>query len=247
MHDNKNEVVIKDERYSKVRDMLEKQQTIAFEFAQTRSSFQIEKFIGCDEHTPVTKFRHLSHNCYVMVGALKDILLDMEVTRRSLDKMKRIYHEHKLLKLLHSILNPKRYENLDITIYRTECSLTEMEIRVKGLLQEIHIFDKLCEELEKKNGKPFTYEDFEKDQPNYWRVRLASQMHERQIGNALGFGEGNYESLLQAMQDPILPGSHNKIANLDLSQIAILEAAMSDRKDLEFVRKRLTSPGNLNK
>ena len=247
MHDKKNEVMIKDERYSKVREMLEKQQVRAFEFAQTRSSFQIEKFIGCDEHTPVTKFRHLSHNCYVMVESLKDILLDMEVTKRNLEKLRRRQNQSKLKKIFLSLLRPNNYENLDILVYRLECSLTEMEIRVKGLLQEIHIFDKLCEELEKKNGKSFTYEDFEKDQPNYWRVRLASQMHERQIGNALGFGEGNYESLLQAMQDPILPGSHNKIANLDLSQMAILEAAMGDRKDLENVRKRLTTPGNLNK
>ena len=219
MLEKKIDVEVRDERFSKIRNMLESMEKRAFEFAQSRSSFQIEKFIAHDEFTPVSMFRHLSHNAHVMTEVLKDLLLDMEKVRRDLETKRTELERSKNPTVLDKLFNKKINRDIDIEVYKLECAMTSMEIKAKGILQELDIFNKLCEELEKKNGKPFTYQDFEDDQPEYWKKRLTSQMHERQIGARFGIGEGNYESYLQAVKDPILPDSKNKIEPLMLEQI----------------------------
>ncbi len=209
-------VMVRDGRFAGVRATLARMEERAFEFAQTRSSFQIEKFIGLDEHTPVTMYRHLSHNAHVVATVLKDCLLDAERLRRDLDtrraEMERWDSMSPRRAMVLSLIGRRRPRDLDIEVYRLEGALRETEIKVKGLLQELEVFERLCAELERKNGRPFTYKDFEDDQPEYWRRRLESQMQERRMGAQLGIGEGNFESYLQAVAPPILPESRNVMA-----------------------------------
>ena len=215
MLEKKSDVSVKDNRFAAVREMLSEMEGRQYEFAQSRSSFQIEKFIGRDEHTPVTIFRHLSHNAYVMTTVLKDTLLEMERVRRDLEARHaeggRWASRGGLRRLADRLCGRAMPRDLDIDVYRLECTMTDMEIRTKGLMQELDVFNKLCDELERQNGRPFTYKDFEDDQPEYWRVRLESQMRERQAGAQLGVGEGNFESYLQAVAPPILPRGRNVI------------------------------------
>ena len=207
------DVMVRDGRFPRVRETLARMEDRAFEFAQTRSSFQIEKFIALDEHTPVTMYRHLSHNAHVMTTVLRDALLDAERLRRDLDARRaeaaRWSGMSPVRARVMSLLGRRRPRDLDIEVYRLEGALRETEIKVKGLLQELDVFEGLCAQLERENGRPFTYKDFEDDQPEYWRRRLESQMNERRMGAQLGVGEGNYEAYVQAVSPPVLPTSRN--------------------------------------
>jgi hypothetical protein len=77
------EYSIQDSRYSKVKEMVDRAKEREREFCQTRSAFQIEKFIGGDEYTLASKYRHVSHNCYVTMKEAERVILQIEEMNRS--------------------------------------------------------------------------------------------------------------------------------------------------------------------
>ena len=92
----------------------------------------------------------------------------------------------------------------------------------------------ICNKLEAdeiaKTGSGFTAEKYQMREPEYWKLRLASQMHRSQIANQLGIGEGNVMSTYMAMETPILPESKMQISPIpigDPNALAVL--ALKDR------------------
>lgn len=235
--DPKHEIIpqVTDERFRKFQERIKKMRKREWEFAQTRSSFQIEKFIACDEYSDVTKYRHLSHNSYVVMQGLLDAVLSREGTVRKINRLKKLYNSILLKKENRELTaeEEEKYENLDIMIYQLEESLFDVEMMIKGSMEELEVFERLCDELEKKNGHPFTKEEFEADQPQYWKLRLSSQMHNAQVGAKYGIGEGNYSSYLKALEQPILPDSKNVLdapISFDINRLAV--TALSNRKNV---------------
>ena len=223
--------LVRDQRFEDVKDRFEKMQKREFEFAQSRSSFQIEKFIGMDEFTDISKFRLLSHNSYALMKNVKDMLISREKVLRKIDRL-----QQKL-----SNDSDASEQDYDLEIYKLQCSLDDIEIQLKGSMQEIEVFEKLCDKLEEKNGKPFTYKDFEKDQPNYWKLRIANQMHKNQAARKFGISEGNYETFLQALESPILEDSINVIEPLPIgnSEDVFNILSIISLKDRENINTKL--------
>ena len=220
-------VVVSDSRFSRVEQQLENMKERASEFAQTRSNFQLEKFVGCDEYTPITKFRHLAHNSYVTMQEARRLMIDSEKKRRKITK---ITKKLELAKDSEDVTA----DDADLDVYELSRQLEEQDIRIKGLLKEVDFMEHLCEELEKKNGKPFTAQQFQAEEPEYWRKRFANQMLRSIEGSKSGAGEGNVMSLWMAEEDPIADDSINKIDPLnfhDINQIAT--AAFQGRKGLD--------------
>ena len=207
----KNEVKIRDERFTKVNERLEKMRKRQYEFAQTRSKFQIEKFIACDEYSPITKYRHLANNSYVLLEKVKNLLIERERITRQIKRKEDRQVDIKL----NRIKPTEKTQDIDLDIYQLQCRLESIEIDIKGTLDEIEIFEELCDKLEKENGKPFTYEDFEKDQPNYWKIRLANKLHNSKASRLLNITEGLYNTYMMAREEPLLEDS-NQIEPLPL-------------------------------
>jgi hypothetical protein len=214
--------LIQDSRYSKIKEMVDKSRDREREFCQTRSTFQIEKFIAGDEYTLASKYRHVSHNCYVNMKEAERAILQLEELRRKKVKLqKKIDNAVDVALVLDDCL--------DIELIRLDRSIEDSEIRVAGLLKEIDVMTQICDTLEKKNGGPITYSQFESEEPEYWRRRLASQMHQTLTGAQLGIGEGNYKAYLNALAEPetasinrIMPfnvGSANDIAVTALKNV----------------------------
>lgn len=208
-------------KFGEITEKLEKMKSRALEFAQTRSSFQIEKFVGADQYTPAAKYRHFAHNSHVLLENLKNMLIDRERMLRKLEKLKAELEDNGRNKQdlqkfgiegddENFVFDP-HYKNLDLDIYQLNCSLDAMEISIKGTMSELAIFERVLDQLEKDHGGPFTYEEFENAQPEEWHKRLSNQMHRSQAGARFGIGEGNYASYLQALEQPILPESNNVI------------------------------------
>lgn len=217
------QILVKDARFNVVEDRLAKMYERAMEFCQSRSKHQLAKFVCYDEHTLITRYRHMSHNSYVTMQEIRRMLIDRERSIRKLQKLQKRQAESKDLK----------EDDIDLDIYELSRQLEESEIRIKGLLKEVDYMEAICDELEKQNGKPFTAEQWEAEEPEYWRKRFARQMHNAQIGNKLGIGEGNYMSYLMSLEkSPLNDGQEIRPINLgDINEIAM--AALEGRPGIE--------------
>lgn len=226
--------LIKDTRYSKVKEMVDKAKEREREFCQTRSAFQIEKFIGGDEYTLASKYRHVSHNCYVTMKEAERMILQIEELNRSKFILEDKINDNDTGSILSN--------NWDIELIKLNRSIEDTEIRVAGLLKEIDIMTQICDALEKKNGVPITYKQFESEEPEYWRVRLASQMHQTLTGNQLGVGEGNYKAYLNSVATPDVSNSINKIAPFNISSSN--DVAVTALESIDGVRQLFLKQAN---
>lgn len=213
--------LIKDNRFTNIEDKLKQMYDRQIEFCQSRSKFQISKFICCDEYTLTTKYRSIAHNSFVALQEVRRMLIEKERKQREITYKTDCIKEN---------IN---CDNYDLDIYELSRQLEDMEIRIKGLLKEIDYMEKLCTELEKQNGKPFTYEQLEAEEPVYWQRRLANQMHTSQIGSQYGIGEGNYNSYLMAAEPSPIPTEANQIQPFNIQDVnSIATEAIKDRNGL---------------
>lgn len=224
----------KNANFKEIEQKLEQMKERANEFCQTRSNFQIEKFIACDEYTPISKFRHVAHNSRVAMQEIRRMLIERERKLRKIENLKKaiefqipIEELNYLNEVPEDILNQEKpnkinphFKDYDLDIYEIERQLEDMEIRIKGLLKEVSYMEQICDKLEKeeieKTGSGFNAKKFQEREKVYWEKRLNSQMHCSQIGNMRGIGEGNYKSYLMALDTPILEDSNNQIEALSM-------------------------------
>ena len=219
---------IRDDRFKDVEKQIEKMQVRAKEFCQTRSDHQLEKFIACEEYTPISKFRHTSHNSYVAMQEIRRMIIDRERKLREIARKQESFDN-----------NEQGSEDYDLDIYELERQLEDVDIRISGLSKEVDYMEKICDHLEKdeivETGSGFTSEKYQDREPDYWRKRFANQMHRTQMGTQLGVGEGNYMSYLQSLQTPILPDSDQQIEPIPLEPNAIATIALKDRPGVNNV------------
>ena len=231
------EINIRDKRFSSIEARLEKMSKRANEFCQTRSNHQIEKFICEDEYTPITKFRHVAHNSYVAMQEIRRMVIERERILREIDAKQTIYEEYQNNPNVKPFKEGERIEDYDLDIYEKSRQLDDLEIRIKGLSQEVDYMETICDKLEEENGKPFTAEQYQEEEPIYWQKRFATQMHQSQIGQQLGIGEGNYRSYLQSIAKPVLDDGQQMQA-FPLTPDAIATVALSGRPGIEEVMLR---------
>lgn len=204
----------------------------ALEFAQARSSFQIEKFIGCDEHTPVTRYRHLAHNSFVTLKATKQAVLQRERAHLQLERLEK-KRASWVRWLRVSALGP---DDLDVQIAALREQVEDLDVQIKGGLAEVDVFEKLCDELEKQNGGPFTYAQLEAEEPERWHKQLAAQAYQNVLARSIGVGEGNVNAMLCAAEPSILPDGKNVSSAFDFQPHALAAAA-----DAHVGKKQLPS------
>ena len=235
--DIEKKVDVRDERFSNVESRIEKMQDRANEFSQTRSNFQLECYIAGDEYTPITKFRHVAHNSYVAMQEVRRMLIDREKQERKLERLHKAIKHQVLVSKVDAInesctlsdphlVNP-HFKDYDLEIFEISRQLEDVELRIKGLSAEVDYMERICDTLEaaeiKQTGTGFTNEKYQEREPEYWHLRLASQMHRSQIGAQTGVGEGNYMSALMAAEKPILEDSKNQIPkiSMDVNELAV--------------------------
>jgi hypothetical protein len=217
---------IRDNRFKSVEKRLEKMKIRADEFCQSRSNFQIEKFIVGDEYTPISQFKHVSYNSYITLQEVRRNLIERERLNRKIEQLEIDIAKSK---------DPK-INNRDLDLYEANRRLDDIEIRIKGLLREIDYMEAICDKLEEEEiaqtGTGFTAEKYQEREPEYWECRIANQMHTSQIAAQTGVGESNYMSMLKACMDPVLD-SKNKINKISLELNDLAASALIHRKGLK--------------
>jgi hypothetical protein len=87
---------------------------------------------------------------------------------------------------------------------------------IDSKLLEVNRYNAILSHLEKEHGKPFTNEEFQADEPEYWRQRFARQLHDSVVDRQTGCGQGNLVALREACCTPILPDSPNQLEMLPM-------------------------------
>ena len=171
------------------------------EFAQRKSNFQIEKFIACSDSTiPSHQYRHVLAQMRVALTELKRRIIDRERQDR---KRNRALEEV--------------YIDYDLDVAEAETEMESLSYDIDSKLIEVNGYANILEHLEKEHGHPFTNEEYQSDEPEYWRRRFARQMHDSVVDRETGCGQGNLVAMREACSPTILPHSPNKIDVLPTS------------------------------
>lgn len=182
-------------------DHHEKLRNTFAEFAQRKSNFQIEKFVACsDGMIPSHQYRHVLAQLRVALTELK---------RRVVDRERRDRKRNRALE--------QRYEDYDLDVAEAETEIESLTYDIDSKLIEINQYAQILEHLEKEHGKPFTNEEYQADEPEYWRRRFAQQLHDSVVDRETGCGQSNLVAMREACCDPILPNSPNCIDVLPMN------------------------------
>lgn len=170
------------------------------EFAQRKSDFQIEKFIACSDSTiPSHQYRHVLAQMRVALTELKRRIIDRERQVRTRDRAAE-----------------QKYEDYDLDVASAETEIESLTYDIDSKLIEVNKYAEILEHLEKEHGKPFTNEEYQADEPEYWRRRFARQLHDSVVDRETGCGQGNLVAMREACYGPILSGSKNAIEVLPM-------------------------------
>ena len=197
------------------------------EFAQRKSDFQVEKFVACSDSTiPSHMYRHTLVQMRVALTELKRRIVERERQIRTRDRA-----------------NEQRYDDYDLDIAAADTEIESLTYDIDSKLIEVNQYARILEHLEKEHGGAFTNEEFQADEPDYWRQRFARQVYDSITDRHTGCGQGNMVAMREACYPPILPGSRNQIEELpvDAAGLALVAAGIDKisagkdpvRKELE--------------
>ena len=172
--------------------------------------FQIEKFIIQDSFTIPYAFKTALINRKSVAENLLEKVIDLKTYARKFnfkwegkDKTQPIWWK-----------TPEGGEELcwyDIDEFNYNRTLENLGVGLKALIQELDFFDKIINRLiELNDGKLITKEQFDNDQPEYWKRRLSNQSLDDVIQARTGITAGNVSSMRRASSSTILTNDKNR-------------------------------------
>lgn len=181
------------------------------EFSQSRSDFQIEKFIVQDSYTIPSAFKIALINRKSVAEDLLAKVVDMKRYAREFhykwdgkDKSQPILWK-----------NREGGQDLcwyDLDEFQFNISIDGITKSFKALVQELNFFDKMLDRLiELNGGKPITLEQYNEDQPNYWLRRLSDQSLDDILSSKTGVNPGNIRSMRRASDPTLLENDLNRV------------------------------------
>lgn len=180
------------------------------ELAQSRSDFQIEKFIVHDNFTIPSAFKAaIINRRSVAEGLLQQIIEAKRAARE-------FHHKWEGKDKTQPIWWKTRQggEELcwyDIDEFHFHRMLEGLNRGFKASVEELECFDKLIQRLVELNGgELISREQFNEDQPNYWERRLANQSLDDLLAAKTGVNAGNIRSMRRASAPTVLPDDINR-------------------------------------
>lgn len=180
------------------------------ELAQTRSNFQIEKFIIHDNFTIPSAFKAALINRRSVAENLLQGIQDAKRAAREFhykwdgkDKNEPIWWE-----------NGRGGKELcwyDIDEFHFHRLIQGLNNGFQAAVDELEFFDKMIERLiELNGGKLISREQFDADQPAYWERRLANQALDDLLQAKTGVNAGNIRSMRRASAPTVLTDDVNR-------------------------------------
>lgn len=184
------------------------------EFAQGRTNFQIEKFLGLEDGTPVHNYTNILYQTRVMRGEfMKEVKRGVEM-QRNFDYKWASHIEENGPDIPLAVKDENgndTFQWYDLEKLEHDHTLMELKMSMKDKIQQLNTFNKILTKLEQNNGGEFTREQYEQEAPEYWEKRFERQSVDEIISSRLGISTGNAKSIRQALAAPILDDSPNQV------------------------------------
>lgn len=184
------------------------------EFAQGRTNFQIEKFLGLEDGTPVHNYTNILYQTRVMRGEfMREVKRGVELQRNFDYKWAKHIEEHgeDIPLAVKDENGNDTFQWYDLEKLDLDHTLMELKLSMKDKIQQLETFNKILNKLEENNGGEFTREQYEQEAPEYWEKRFERQAVDEIISSRLGVSTGNAKSIRQALAAPILDDSPNQV------------------------------------
>lgn len=182
------------------------------EHAQTRSNFQIEKFIAMDNFTISSTFHSLLRNRRALAEGLFQKITEMKEAQREFDYKWNDKPKDGPIEWF-TREGGKKLCWYDIDSLNLENYMKSAELEIRDRAQQMQFFDGLLDRLIELNGGPITKEQFESEDEMYWDRRFANQIHDEILARHTGISPGNIHSLRNATAPTISEDGRNRIKN----------------------------------
>lgn len=182
------------------------------ELAQTRSNFQIEKFIVLGNYTIPAAVHHILRERRVSAEAYVELLITMKERSREFEHR---WKDNDRSQPVESKTAEGGYKQhwFDLDQYRLYIFLKSSELEIRDRIQQMETLDKILISLYEKNGGPVSREQFESEDHIYWERRFADQMFDEIISKNSGISQGNLHSVRRALAPTIGDDDTNRIKN----------------------------------
>jgi len=182
------------------------------ELAQTRSNFQIEKFIVLGNYTIPAAVHQILRERRVSAEAYVELLITMKEKSREFEHR---WKDNDRSQPVESKTAEGGYRQhwFDLDQYRLYIFLKSSELEIRDRIQQMETLDKILISLYEKNGGPVSREQFESEDHIYWERRFADQMFDEIISKNSGISEGNLHSVRRALAPTIGDDDTNRIKN----------------------------------
>jgi len=174
------------------------------EFAQSKTNFQIEKFIGLADNTPVNCYVTTLYQTRVMNGELL-----REVTEATSLVRQFEYTWSKVEDKTQPLEHNGRLTWYDLEEINYKHRISELSINIRDKLQQLEFYYKVLDQMVENHGGEFTREEYEAEAPEYWSIRLQKQVLGDLVNSKFGVNSGNLEAIIHASAEAILPDSKN--------------------------------------
>jgi|TARA_R100000479_G_scaffold4121_1_gene2046 glycosyltransferase involved in cell wall biosynthesis len=182
------------------------------ELAQTRSNFQIEKFIVLGNYTIPAAVHQILRERRVSAEAYVELLITMKEKSREFEHR---WKDNDKSQPVESKTAEGGYKQhwFDLDQYRLYIFLKSSELEIRDRIQQMETLDKILISLYEKNGGPVSREQFESEDHIYWERRFADQMFDEIVSKNSGISEGNLHSVRRALAPTIGDDDTNRIKN----------------------------------
>lgn len=185
------------------------------EMAQLKSNFDIEKF------TVKSRSNFIAHNFHFLMRQyslalyeLRRILIDIEEKDRKIKEYQELQGKGRpKVKIFTKNGQEEKYVDLEIEKLRNEIDLQELSLKNK--YEMCTQFEEARQKLIEMNGnKPITNEQYQAEEPEYWKWYLKRKAITQSRQRVTGINEGVWENI-EHLEQPALMNPDFQVMVLD--------------------------------
>lgn len=170
----------------------------ALEMARLKSGFDVKYFtVESVGPFPAHQFHMLMRQQSLAMLELKRLLIDRESLSRDIYQYENSREEERI----------GFYPDLEIEKAKNEIDSLELSIRNK--LAMVEAFEGFRQKLIKEHGdEQFTDEEYQNEEPLYWKWKFQKMVNHYQLQNATGVPEGLWNNIDMAGEQSMIPIAH---------------------------------------
>lgn len=216
----KDELVQREDRIQEAGRLLGE----AFEaIQQPRSDFALAHFVVAQHDTPARQWAQAVLELQIKVFNIRRAQVDRERIDIDIEEIRRRLHS--------PLLRRSVRRRLELDLVAKDVDAKDVDLARLGAVREAETLYAITKQIERQanDGQPFTYEQLQAGEAEYWQLRLSRQAYLAARG---AIDPGNGDAILQTMTEPgevrpqLLPPDHlHAMLGVDPAPVQIPEGA----------------------